>query len=89
MTGKYRKNRKNLQPKTVRIGVLEAQATKNRYLIEQLENNFTEMKIDIGKIKKKIGLVEKTKCPHCGKEFKDIKRHKCKLKPVAEKAKDA
>lgn len=82
---KYKQNRKNLQPKAIRIGIIEAQAQKNRYLIEEMEKRITDIKADIDTIKTTLGLVEKkdkTQCKYCGRLFKDISRHKCKVKSV-------
>ncbi|MFX0073076.1 MAG: hypothetical protein ACFFAO_18515 [Candidatus Hermodarchaeota archaeon] len=72
--------RKDLQPKTVSLHVLLKKAGENRDRIEKVEQELQILTQRVIVIENIINN-NKEKCPYCGKEFKDLKRHKCKSKP--------
>lgn len=77
--GKVR--RKDMQPRTTSLHMLSLKAGKNRERIRILEDSLENIKLEIQKIQEKLDNKKTETCPYCGKEFKNLKKHKCKEKP--------
>ena len=84
--------RHNQAPKSATLNTVSRKAGANRSRIEDMEKEMEILKTELAIITKKVDDMiakeafptpepkpKKEKCPTCGKEFKDLSRHKCKF----------
>jgi len=71
---------KSMEPKSATLATVSRKAGRNRDRIEQLEKEVEILKTSIEVLRQEIERPKLDKCPTCGKEFKNLSRHKCKAK---------